>query len=63
MPVIMEPKNYDQWLDPRQKPELLKLLVHPDRALEMTAYPVSTKVNNPKHDAADCIAAIEIDQS
>lgn len=56
MPVILAPKDYDLWLDPSlQDVECLLPLLRPYPAEEMTAYPVSTRVNNPAHDAPDCI--------
>jgi putative SOS response-associated peptidase YedK len=59
MPVILEPENYDQWLDPQlQKAELIQPLLRPYPTEEMTVSPVSTKVNNPKNDSPDCIKAI-----
>ena len=59
MPVILEPKNYDLWLDAEAtKPELLQPLLHPYPTEEMTAYPVSTVVNKPVNDSAECINSI-----
>jgi putative SOS response-associated peptidase YedK len=59
MPVILEPKNYEQWLDPEAKKiELLQSFLQPYPSEEMTAYPVSTKVNNPKNDRPECIQPI-----
>ena len=56
MPVILDPENYDRWLDPElQKTEMLQSLLQPYQSEEMTFYPVSTKVNNAKVDSADCI--------
>jgi putative SOS response-associated peptidase YedK len=49
MPVILEPKNYDIWLDPEVKnPELLQPFLHPYPAEEMTSFPVSKAVNKAK---------------
>ena len=56
MPVILDPKAYDLWLDPReQSPERLGVWLKPYPAAQMTAYPVRTAVNNPKTDAPDLI--------
>lgn len=56
MPVILEPKDYDVWLDPgTQKADLLHPLLGPYPSEEMTAYPVSPRVNNPAHDGPGCI--------
>ena len=59
MPVILEPKNYDLWLNSEAtKLELLQPLLHPYPTEEMTAYPVSTVVNKPVNDSAECINSI-----
>ena len=56
MPVILDAKDYDRWLDPTvQKPDDLKSLLKPYRSQEMTLYPVSAKVNNPKYESPNCI--------
>jgi len=60
MPVILPRRAYDQWLDPsEQRPDQLQSLLAPYPAEEMTAYPVSTLVNNPQNDAPDCINPLE----
>ncbi len=59
MPVILAPTSYDQWLDPTfQHVEPLKALLRPYPSEELTAYPVSTLVNNPRHDAPQCLDPI-----
>lgn len=61
MPVILDPKDYDLWLDPEvKKPELLQPLLHPYSTEEMTAYPVSKAVNKPSNDTAECIESIKL---
>jgi putative SOS response-associated peptidase YedK len=56
MPVILEPEDYDLWLDPRvQNAEVLKPLLGAYPSEEMTAYPVSRWVNKPQHDGPACI--------
>lgn len=56
MPVILDPKDYEKWLDSQvQKPESLQSLLQPYQSEEMTVYPVSTKVNNARTDSPDCI--------
>ncbi|BAZ31528.1 hypothetical protein NIES4074_40010 [Cylindrospermum sp. NIES-4074] len=56
MPVILEPQDYNLWLDPQvEKPEVLQPLLHPYPAQAMTAYPVSTWVNNSRHNSPECI--------
>ncbi|MEO0646561.1 MAG: SOS response-associated peptidase [Cyanobacteria bacterium J06650_10] len=59
MPVILSPEDYDLWLDPKmQKREPLQALLRPYDANAMQMYPVSTTVNSPRHESADCIEPI-----
>ena len=56
MPVILSPDAYAQWIDPAVRtPESLQMFIRPYPSEEMTAYPVSTLVNNPKNDRAECV--------
>ncbi|MBG1266079.1 SOS response-associated peptidase [Nostoc sp. WHI] len=56
MPVILEPQDYDLWLDSQvQTPQILQQLLRPYPAPAMTAYPVSTLVNNSRHNSPQCI--------
>ncbi|MDK1028809.1 MAG: SOS response-associated peptidase [Anaerolineae bacterium] len=56
MPVIIDPDDYQRWIDPAaQSPDSLQPLIKPYPADEMTAHPVSTLVNNPKNDRAECV--------
>ncbi len=56
MPVILPPSAYAQWLDVNpQKPEALQPLLVPYPATGMRAYPVSTLVNSPGNDRAECV--------
>lgn len=59
MPVILESKDYDDWLDtaPRTA-DTLAHLIKPFPADQMDAYPVSTLVNMPKNDQANLIARV-----
>lgn len=61
MPVILAPTSYDQWLDPTfQKIETLNGLLRPYQSDELTAYPVSTLVNNPRHDTPQCLEPVSV---
>jgi putative SOS response-associated peptidase YedK len=61
MPVILAPASYDQWLDPTfQQIEPLKALLRPYLSEELTAYPVSTLVNNPRHDVPQCLEPVSV---
>lgn len=56
MPVILAHADYDQWLDPYiRQAALLQPLFRPYPPADMTAYPVSLRVNDPSHDDAACI--------
>ncbi len=59
MAVILNPRNYDVWLDPTiEEPTKLQhvLAAYPPEG--MIAYPARTLVNNPVHDAPECIEPI-----
>jgi len=59
MPVILDPKSYDLWLDSEvQNPELLQPLLHPYQANLMTSFAVSSKVNNPRNNTPECINSL-----
>ena len=61
MPVILFPTSYVQWLDPTvQQVEPLKALLRPFSSEELMAYPVSTLVNNPRHDAPQCLEPVSV---
>ncbi len=56
MPVILEPKDFDLWLDPRMEDtERLQALFGPGPEEGFEAVPVSRAVNNPGNDSPDCI--------
>ena len=60
MPVILQPKDYDLWLDPEmQEPDALKPLLLSYPSEQMDAYPVSRFVNSPKNDDPRCIEPLE----
>jgi putative SOS response-associated peptidase YedK len=57
MPVILPPLDYARWLDPGvTSAEVLRPLLGPFPAAAMTAFPVSTRVNNPAFDDPACVA-------
>ncbi|WP_228375334.1 MULTISPECIES: SOS response-associated peptidase family protein [unclassified Synechococcus] len=59
MPAILTENDYDLWLDPQVRdPKLLLPLLRPYPAEAMAAYPVSTHVNNPRHEDPTCRAPI-----
>lgn len=56
MPAIIAPAHYDFWLDSRitEKQEIMQNLTSAPSS-QLTAYPVSTWVNSPKHKDERCI--------
>lgn len=50
MPVILDPSAYEAWLDRNTTATSLQALLKPYDSDQMRAYPVSTLVNNPRHD-------------
>ena len=56
MPVLLEPAQFDTWLDPEQHSveSLVALLAPADDAV-LEAYAVSTVVNSPRNDSPACI--------
>lgn len=59
MPVILEPEDFTMWLEPGAHPDEALHLLRPYPADRMAAYPVSTAVNNPRNDTAECIQKIQ----
>jgi putative SOS response-associated peptidase YedK len=57
MPVILDPRRYEDWLDVRVTPEVVRRWLQPFDACLMTATPVSTLVNSPRNDDARCLLA------
>jgi putative SOS response-associated peptidase YedK len=56
MPVILQEGDYDRWLDPKlEDVPTLERLLRPYPTDEMTAYPISTLVNSPRNESAECI--------
>jgi len=59
MPVIVEPENFDVWLEPKESPGAVKLLrAYPEGRLEAT--PVSTRINNPRNDDPELIEPVSL---
>ena len=56
MPVILEPQDYDEWLDTSvQKADPLLHLMRPFRGAAMRAFAVSKVVNNARNDERGCV--------
>ena len=58
MPVILPAEAYGPWLDPAVPPAEVLAWLRPLPADQMTAYPVSTLVNNPRNDRPECVAPL-----
>lgn len=57
MPVILDPADYDAWLE-SQDTTIPMALLQPYPAKRMSAYPVSTRVNSPRNDDAAVIERV-----
>ena len=55
MPVILDPRRFDQWIDPTQHDAAAWRRCCPFAADAMKAYRVSPWVNDPHHDDACCL--------
>lgn len=59
MPVVLDKAAWKKWLAPDAAPENLKALLQPsDKKFVLT--PVSTIVNSPKNDVAECVEPIKL---
>jgi putative SOS response-associated peptidase YedK len=61
MPVIVPPDRYNAWLDPSTPVAELKTMLMPYSAENMRAFPVSTYVNSPGREGAECIEPLVAD--
>jgi putative SOS response-associated peptidase YedK len=61
MPVILDPDNYDLWLDPgMQDVVAISEVLKPYDARLMGSYPVSTRVNSVSNDDLECSRPVEL---
>lgn len=61
MPVILQRDAYTQWLDSAARtPDSLQNLLASYPAEVMTAHPVSTLVNSPANDRAECVTPADV---
>lgn len=58
MPVILRMEDYPAWIDPATKQETLLAMLAPCPVHLLDAYPVSTRVNNPRHNDPECVARV-----
>jgi putative SOS response-associated peptidase YedK len=60
MPVILDPADYDEWLDrDEQDAEKLQRLLKPFPADRMQLVPVSTLVNSPRNEKPECVQPLK----
>ena len=59
MPVILEPEDYDRWLEPDTPIDELRSMLKPLPADRMRAEAVSRAVNSVKNDNEECITPID----
>jgi len=63
MPVILDPQYYDLWLDPgATDTTVISGFLKPFDAWLMRCFTVSSRVNRPANDDAECSAPVEITQ-
>ncbi len=55
MPVILDDRDVEVWLDPRAGPEALRTRLRPCPPEWLEAYPVSRRVNRPDAEGPECI--------
>jgi putative SOS response-associated peptidase YedK len=61
MPVILEPENYDLWLDPgMQNVAAISELLKPYDARQMRCYSISTRINHVANDDEACSALVKL---
>jgi putative SOS response-associated peptidase YedK len=56
MPVILDPDDEEDWLDPATPPERLQDLLHPLATERTRARAVSKAVNDARYDGPECLA-------
>jgi len=62
MPVILNPDDYDLWLDPAfGDVASVSEMLRPYDARVMRCYPVSTRINQATNDDAECAEPVEIE--
>jgi putative SOS response-associated peptidase YedK len=60
MPLILDPDEYDLWLNPAlMKVNAISELLNPYDAHLMRCYPVSTRLNHVENDDEECCQNVE----
>lgn len=61
MPVILDPSDYDVWLDPGMRNlDAVSGMLKPYDARMMRCYPVSSRVNHVANDDAECSLRVDL---
>lgn len=64
MPVILDPRSYDLWLDPGMtNVQVISELLKPYDAQRMRCYPVSARINHVANDDEECSRRVEITEA
>ena len=64
MPVILHPEDYELWLDSDvRKLDLVKEVLRPYPAGEMTGYPVGASVNSPRNQGAGLVERADVNSA
>lgn len=63
MPVILQPGEFDRWLDPGSGVESLRALLRPTPVGNLVARPVTVHVNNAANDDSACIEPLVAERS
>ena len=59
MPVILEEEDVAEWIEPETKLEKALAMLKPCSSARMVVYPVSSLVNNARHDGPECVAKVD----
>ncbi len=64
MPVILHPEDYELWLGAAAREiDLIKDLLRPYPAEEMSGYPVGSAVNSPRNQGAELISGVQLNSA
>jgi len=62
MPVLLDPKGQDRWMDPNTDREELTSLLNSSPEDYLNNRPVSKRVNRPMEGGPELLEAIDLDQ-